>query len=71
MEQHNKWLAWKMKHGLATRGRVGGKLRPKSLLSGIRYKLFHRKDEVPLEGPQLFKQDAGGTLGPAGNTNGK
>ena len=69
--QHNRWLDWKIRHGLASRGRVGGKLHPKGLLAGLLYKYHYSKSEVALVGPQKFQQSVGGTLGASGKVNGE
>lgn len=67
-KQHDPYLAWKIKHGLARRGQTGGRMHPKGLLSGILYKYFyskHDKSEDPPPGA-TFDQKVGGTLGPVG-----
>ena len=71
--QHNKWLAWKLKHGLATRGHAGSdQFHPKGLFAGLLYKLYFRKrDPSANGGPQTFTQNVGGVLGPVGKTNGE
>lgn len=71
--KHNRWLDWKIRHGLATRGRTGGKMNPKGLLGGIVYKLFFKRYDT---GPKtderaVFTQHVGGTLGARGETNGE
>lgn len=66
-KQHNRWLAWKMKHGLATRGRVGGKMHPRGLLAGLLYKFRYRVLDISPTGPRQFKQDVGGSVGPSGD----
>ncbi len=68
--KHNRWLAWKMKHGLAARGRVGGAMHPKGLLAGLLYKVYFKKFNVEPDGPRVFKQNVGGTLGASGKVNG-
>ena len=68
--EHNHWLAWKMKHGLATRGRVGGVMHPRGLLGGLLYKFYYHKFDTQPEGPQVFKQSVGGEVGAAGKCNG-
>lgn len=70
---HNRWLDWKIRHGLATRGHTGGRMHPKGLVAGVIYKLiFKRFDKTGAEqskGGQIFKQSVGGTLGASGKTN--
>lgn len=68
---HNRWLAWKMKHGLAARGRVGGPMHPKGLLAGLLYKFYYRKFDTQPKGPRVFKQSVGGSVGPVGKCNGE
>lgn len=69
---HNAWLDWKIRHGLAARGRTGGKLHPKGLLGGILYKYFFKKYDTGLEhGAMLTTQEVGGTVGAVGETNGE
>lgn len=66
----NKWLHWKLEHGLATRGHVGGRMHPKGLVAGVLYKLFFKKCDCEFEGgPKKFDQTVGGTFGAAGNMN--
>ena len=69
--QHNRWLAFKLKHGLATRGRVGGRMHPKTIIGGLLYKFYYRKFDTSPEGPQVFEQSVGGSVGPVGKTNGE
>lgn len=69
--RHNRWLAWKLKHGLATRGRVGGVMHPKGIFAGLLYKFYFRKRDTQLEGSQTFEQSVGGSVGPTGATNGE
>ena len=69
--QHNRWLHWKIQHGLATRGRVGGLLHPKGLLAGLLYKVYFKKRNPQLKGPQTFTQNVGGSVGAAGKCNGE
>lgn len=66
---HNRWLAWKLKHGLATRGRVGGALHPKGLFAGLLYKFYFKKLDTSPAGPRVFEQSVGGVLGSAGTVN--
>ena len=73
MGGHNRWLDWKLKHGLAKRGRaVGGVMSPRGLVAGLLYRLYFRKRDVIVEIPKntLFTQDVGGELGMTGSTNG-
>ncbi len=72
MSNHNRWLDWKIRHGLAVRGHTGGIMHPKGLVAGIVYKLFFkwRAPEQP-EQSQVFHQSVGGTLGSSGSTNGE
>ncbi len=68
---HNRWLKWKLDHGLATRGRVGGKIHPRTILGGLLYRFYYRKFDVEQpKGPQVFKQDVGGEVGSKGKMNG-
>lgn len=69
--EHNRWLAWKIKHGLATRGHVGGKMHPRGLFAGLLYRFYYRKHDTAPEGPQVFKQSVGGKVGSAGTMNGE
>ena len=69
--QHDRWLHWKIQHGLATRGRVGGRMHPKTIIGGLLYKFYYRKFDTPSEGPQVFEQSVGGSVGPVGKTNGE
>ena len=80
--QHNRWLDWKIRKGLAARGRVGGKLHPKGLLAGLLYKYYYRKRfQADCESAQragqviadrrTFQQSVGGTLGASGKVNGE
>lgn len=71
--QHNKWLDWKLRHGLASRGRAGP-LNPKGLAARALYALYFKKFDVRPEeetpsGPRVFKQNVGGTVGPVGTVN--
>ena len=66
--EHNRYLAWKMKHGLATRGRAGGKMHPKTIIGGLLYRFYYRKFDTS---PRLFKQAVGGSVGPTGKMNGE
>lgn len=65
---HNRWLAWKMKRGLASRGRAGP-LSPRGFLARILYRVHFHKCEP--RAPRVFKQTVGGTLGPVGKCNGE
>ncbi len=68
---HNRYLDWKLRHGLATRGHVGGRMHPKGLVAGVIYRLFFKKHDSELEGgPKVFDQTVGGALGPSGKMNG-
>ena len=62
---HNRWLDWKIRHGLASRGRVGGKLNPKGILGGLLYKYYFSKH--PEKPGTVFKQSVGGSLGASGD----
>ncbi len=68
-KEHNRWLHWKIKHGLATRGRVGtSPMHPKGIISGLLYKFHYRaRDPNRDAGPQVFKQPVGGSVGSAGD----
>lgn len=71
MSNHNRYLDWKIRKGLATRGHVGGRMHPKGLVAGVLYKLFFKKHDCELVGgPKVFDQTVGGTLGSRGNMNG-
>ena len=67
--RHNYWLAWKLKRGLASRGR-SGRLAPKGIVARALYRVYCKKFDVVPRGPRTFKQNVGGTLGPAGELNG-
>ena len=71
--ENDRWLAWKLKHGLATRGRAGSdRFHPKGLVSALLYKFYYKKRDPGLKvGPQVFTQDVGGQIGPVGKTNGE
>ncbi len=70
--EHNRWLHWKIEHGLATRGRTGdGPMYPKGLLGGLLYKFYYKKLDIRPAGPRQFEQDAGGSVGPSGTCNGE
>ena len=72
MNRDNKWLAWKIKHGLAPRGRPGP-LKPTGIIAKVLYNAYFRFHEVtePEEsGAIKFTQQVGGTLGPSGRING-
>lgn len=74
MAHHNRWLNWKMKQGLAARGRTGGPLNPKGLIAGLLYKVYFKKKEVATEPTgkgRVFKQSVGGSLGASGSVNGE
>ncbi len=73
MKGHNRWLDWKLKHGLASRGRVGGWMHPKGVFSGLLYKFyFEKRDTGPKPDDQaVYTQEVGGTLGAVGKTNGE
>lgn len=70
----NRWLDWKIKHGLAARGHVGGIKCPKGLVAGLLYKLFYAKNAPPrpdqTTGGIVFEKSVGGGIGPSGNMNG-
>ena len=72
MSEHNAWLAWKMKRGLAARGRPGP-FHPTGVLATILYHVYFKHHEPVREetGAIIFTQDVGGTLGPSGKTNGE
>ncbi len=75
--QHNYWLDWKIKRGLAPRGRVGSKLSPKGRLAKVLYRVYFHKTESTVEtsvlpeGGTLFKQSVGGVVGSTGTLNGE
>ena len=71
----NHWLNWKLKHGLAARGRPAP-LRPTSVIGHIFFFCYFRFKEVPApvetHATRLtFKQRVGGSLGPVGKMNGE
>ena len=73
--EHNRWLNWKLNHGLAYRGRPAP-LRPKGALAFIMYHLYFRfkedfREETTNAVALTYHQDVGGTLGPSGKTNGE
>ncbi len=69
----SKWLDWKIRNGLASRGRVGGWMHPKGVISGLLYKYHFKKfDTGPRSDDQaVYTQPVGGTLGAAGKINGE
>ena len=70
MKKHDRWLAWKIKVGLANRGRPGP-MHPKGLIAKFLYWAyfrFHEPKAVENDGiPKNFKQSAGSSLGASGN----
>lgn len=70
--QHSRWLDWKMKHGLACRGRPAP-MNPQGTLAKLLYRLHYHKHDIEAtpEGgpPQTFKQSVGGSIGPSGRVN--
>lgn len=72
MSTNNKWLAWKLKRGLAYRGRPAP-MQPKGALAHILYWFYYRHSDVtgPVTTDAItFTEQVGGTLGPSGKTNG-
>jgi hypothetical protein len=73
MSEHNKWLAWKLKKGLAYRGRPAP-MQPKGFLAKVLHFFYYRFKDVkgPMETNAVtFTEQVGGTLGPSGKTNGE
>ncbi len=77
--QHNKWLQWKLNHGLAVKGRAAGvPLRPNTKFAQLLGKFFI-KGEPAIEssngsetpGRRVFQQKVGGLVGPTGLCNGE
>jgi len=67
MRNHNRWLDWKLQHGLAIRGRSDTPLCPKGVIAGLLYRFrFHKFDKKSAK-PQVFKQSVGGILGASGD----
>jgi hypothetical protein len=65
--KHNRWLDWKIKHGLAIRGRSKDvPMEPKGMLARFLYKRHFKKQDVKSTKPRVFNQSVGGTLGPSG-----
>lgn len=63
--QHDKWLDWKIRNGLANRGPTGrGTWAPKSFFGGLLYKVwFKRYDKTsPLPPKDTFTQDVRGCV---------
>lgn len=76
MSQHNYWLQWKLKYGLAVKGRAAGRpLKPTNMLARFLAKHFIKGvpaivdvNEIEVPGRRVFKQDTGGSVGPTGGT---
>jgi len=73
--QHNRWLSWKVRHGLAHRGRASaGSLKPKGVIAKVLYVLYFRWQAIPTPytmkegGGKLFHQNVGGSVGSTGET---
>ena len=75
--KHNRWLQWKLNHGLAVKGRAAGvPLKPTGLFSRVVGKVLFIKavpgiPDSPEPGSRVFKQTVGGGLGLAGKCNGE
>lgn len=72
--QHDRWLDWKLKHGLAVRGKTGGPLQPSGLLAGLLYKFYYSKTKAGKAAkldaaPKVFKQKVHGKVGPSGGVH--
>ena len=76
--QHNRWLHWKIKHGLAHKGRSPAiPFQPvgfiaKALMPFIKGPPALESSAEPERTPaggRLFKVDVGGSVGPAGKLN--
>ena len=69
--KHDRWLNWKIEHGLAIRGRGSDiPLAPKGIAANLVHKMFFKKQQqqdVTPVGGRVFKQPVGGTLGPSGD----
>ena len=61
------WLDWKLKHGLATRGRPAP-MQPQGLIARTLYKVYYHKHDVKPEpkGGRVFKVNVGGNVNPSG-----
>ena len=68
--KHNRWLNWKLNHGLAPRGR-SGQLKPVGAMAKLLFRMHFKKFNVEPQGPRLFTQDVGGTLGATGKIDGE
>ena len=70
-KKHDRWLDWKIRHGLAKRGRCGGRMNPKGIVAGLLYKFKYSKLDVEPEPPSgaVFHQAVGGVVGASGETN--
>ena len=68
--KHNFWLSWKISHGLASHGRRAA-LKPKGFLAKMLYNIHFKEHDVHPVGEEMgikvFKQEVGGSLGPAGD----
>jgi hypothetical protein len=65
--KHNRWLNWKIEHGLAVRGRGRDvPMEPKGILAKFLYKRHFNKQDPACSKPRVFNQSVGGTLGPSG-----
>lgn len=79
--RHNYWLDWKLRHGLAIRGRGQIPFCPKGLVAQFLYRVHFKKVDVQPDdqsealeqppGKRVFKQAVGGALGAAGKCNGE
>lgn len=58
-KQHDKWLSWKFRNGLAHRGRPGnrGALRPVGPLARLLHKLWFHRDDEPDPPPPKSKSE--------------
>lgn len=78
MNRHSMWLQWKLKNGLAIKGRAAGiPLKPTNMLARFLAKHFIKGvpaivdvNEIETLGRRVFKQNTGGTVGAAGGVKG-
>ena len=76
MTRHNLWLQWKLRNGLAIKGRAAGiPLKPTNMLARFLAKHFIKGvpaivdvNEIETLGRRVFKQETGGSVGPTGGT---
>lgn len=65
--KHNRWLDWKIRHGLVIRGRSNALMEPKGVIAKFLYRHHFKKLDVAPSGGRVFKQSVGGSLGPSGD----